>query len=84
VHVKQVSTRGPVEAEFEFARTLDDPQLCVFIQDDAHLYQLKPLAIGSDYVIEAVQILSQAELQPSAALSAHMLTSKREQPTNQQ
>ena len=53
---------GAAPADFEFARTLDDPQLCVFIQDDAHLYQWKPSAIGSDYVIEAVspfQLVSQ-------------------------
>jgi hypothetical protein len=54
VHVKQVSAQGPTEIEFELARTLDDPQLCVFIQDDARLYQFKPPAVGSDNVIEAV------------------------------
>jgi hypothetical protein len=54
VHVKQVSAAGPTEIEFEFARTLDDPKLCVFIQDDARLYQFKPPAVGSDNVIEAV------------------------------
>jgi hypothetical protein len=64
VHVKQVSERGPVDVEFEFARALSDPQLCLFIQDDAHLYQLKPPAAGSDNVIQAVsplQILSVAD-----------------------
>jgi len=54
VQVKQVSDAGPTEIEFEFARTLDDPRLCVFIQDDARLYQFKPPAVGSDNVIEAV------------------------------
>jgi hypothetical protein len=64
VHVKQVSERGPVELEFEFARSLDDPQLCLFIQDDGRLYQLKAPAVGSNNVIETVspfQILSQAD-----------------------
>jgi hypothetical protein len=54
VHVKQVSDQGPVDIEIEFARVLDDPRLCVFIQDDARLYQFKPPAVGSDKVIEAV------------------------------
>ena len=54
VHVKQVSAAGPTEIEFEFARALDDPKLCVFIQDDARLYQFKPPTVGSDNVIEAV------------------------------
>lgn len=54
VHVKQVSAAGPTEIEFTFARTLDDPKLCVFIQDDARLYQFEPPAVGSDNVIEAV------------------------------
>jgi hypothetical protein len=70
VHVKQVSERGPTEIELEFARPLDDPQLCVFIQDDARLYQLKPPAIGSDNVIEAVspfEILSLSDTPDTAA-----------------
>lgn len=54
VHVKQVTPQGPTELDFEFARKLDDPRLCVFIQDDARLYQFKPPAVGSDNVIEAV------------------------------
>lgn len=54
VHVKQVSDEGPTEIELEFARSLDDPQLCVFVQDDARLYQFQPPPVGSDNVIEAV------------------------------
>ncbi|HET8936961.1 MAG TPA: hypothetical protein VFN67_26140 [Polyangiales bacterium] len=72
VQVKELSKRGPVEADFEFARTLDDPQLCVFIQDDAHLYQWKPPAVGSDYVIEAVspfQFVSQSVINKGDSVS---------------
>ena len=54
VHVRQVRDDGPTEIEFQFARTLDDPKLCVFIQDDARLYQFHPPSVGSDNVLEAV------------------------------
>jgi hypothetical protein len=40
-----------VEVAFEFARALDAPELCLFVHDDARLYQLKPPAPGGSQVI---------------------------------
>jgi len=51
VRVKRVSERGPVEVEFEFSRALDAPELCLFVQDDVRLYQLKPPRIGQSNLI---------------------------------
>jgi hypothetical protein len=82
VLVKQISERGPIEIEVEFARSLDDPRLCIFVQDDAHLYQLKPPPVGADHVIEAVpplQLLSRAgAYTPSATLSAQRVSQTQE------
>lgn len=69
VHVIELSERGPSAVELEFARSLDDAQMCVFIQDDAHLYQWKPPAVGADYVIKAVSPFQ--AIQAGDAVSLH-------------
>lgn len=51
VLVTRVSERGPVEVAFDFARALDSPHLCLFVQDDVRLYPLAPPAIGGAHVI---------------------------------
>jgi hypothetical protein len=51
VLVTRVSERGPVEVAFDFSRALDAPELCLFVHDDARLYQLRPPAPGRSQVI---------------------------------
>jgi hypothetical protein len=51
VRVTRVSERGPIEADFAFSRPLDAPDLCLFVHDDEHLYQLEAPAIGGSAVI---------------------------------
>jgi hypothetical protein len=51
VLVTRVSERGPVEVSFDFSRALDASELCVFVHDDARLYQLTPPAPGRSQVI---------------------------------
>jgi hypothetical protein len=74
VVVKEVSPLGPVEIEVTFARSLSDPQLCLFVQDDAHLYQLKPPSMGEQETIDFVsplQLMSRAGgMPPGAPLAA--------------
>jgi hypothetical protein len=57
VRVKRVTARGPSEVEFQFSRALDAPQLCIFVQDDTRLYQLKPPQIGHSSVIHFASTL---------------------------
>jgi hypothetical protein len=81
VLVKQLGERGPSEVDVEFARALSDPQLCLFIQDDAHLYQLQPPAVGSDNVIQGtspLQILSAADVRPAPFAFVQSTNQQRE------
>jgi hypothetical protein len=67
VLVRRVSERGPVEVDFEFSRTLSDPQLCLFIQDDARLHQVKPPAIDAS---DEIQLISPLQLSRAPVVSS--------------
>jgi len=51
VSVKRVGAYGPTQVEFGFARALDAHELCLFVHDDARLYQIEPPAVGGSLVI---------------------------------
>lgn len=57
VNVKRVSERGPIEVDVDFSRPLDDPQLCIFVQDDVRLYALERMPIGGVSVLQPVSPL---------------------------
>ena len=73
MHVDRIAEHGPVELSFDFARDLDAPDMCLFVQDDLRLYQIKPPAIGRTLSIKPPSPLSGTPLE---SLAQHSVQNK--------
>ncbi len=57
VTVKRVGQHGPEQVAFSFTRSLDAPELCLFVHDDARLYRIKAPALGGSLTIRPAPLL---------------------------